>query len=45
MRLKRPSKLFLNTLGLYLISFSSLLLKTNSFVFIGEPIPPKSFLD
>jgi cyclic lactone autoinducer peptide len=45
MKLKNPSKLLLNKIGLCLIVFSTMIVKTACFGFIGEPEPPKSLLE
>ena len=44
MKLKKPSRLILNKIGLCLIVFSTMIIKTACFAFIGEPEPPKSLL-
>lgn len=44
MKLKKPSKLILNKIGLCLIVLSTMIIKTVCFGLIGEPDPPKSLL-
>lgn len=38
------SKLFVNTLGSFLIAFAGIVSSSTCFCFIGEPEPPKSLL-
>lgn len=46
MKLKKPSKLFFNKIGLCLIVFSTMIVKTTAcYGLIGEPEPPKSLLE
>lgn len=45
MKLKKPSKLFFNKIGLCLIVFSAMIVKTACYGLIGEPEPPKSLLE
>jgi cyclic lactone autoinducer peptide len=45
MKLKKPSKLFFNKIGLCLIAVSTMIVKTACLGLIGEPEPPKSLLE
>lgn len=45
MKLKKPSKLTLNRIGLCLIVFSTMIINTTCYGLIGEPEPPKSLLE
>lgn len=38
------SKTFINSLGSFLIAVAGLVSYSNSFLFMGEPTPPKSLL-
>lgn len=44
MKLKKPSKLIMNKIGLCLIVFSTMIIKSICLGFIGEPEPPESLL-
>ncbi|MDW8800706.1 cyclic lactone autoinducer peptide [Clostridium sp. A1-XYC3] len=45
MKFKKPSKLLLNRMGLFLVLFSTIVTKSACLGFIGEPDVPKSLLE